>query len=62
MGKVIPWECITNVLHDNDHTRTLSSSDWEWVQMWEEWKLMMDHLVVVSAAKVELVQEDEEEE
>ena len=36
MGEIIPRKCITNALHKNECTRTLASSDLEWVQMQEE--------------------------
>ena len=60
MVEVIPGECITNVLHKNKCTWTLSAG-WDGVQMWEEWKLTMDYAAVVIQAMVELMEEDEKE-
>ena len=60
MGEVIPGECITNALHKNENTKTLSSS-WDGVQIWEEWKLMANCTVETSQAMVEPIEEDKEE-
>ena len=61
MGEFIPEECITNVLHENMYTYTLSSADQDWVQMWEEWKVVVDHTAALSKATAEPMQEDKEE-
>ena len=58
MGEVIPGEYITNVLHKNKHTQTVSFLDHKWVQMWEDrvkWKLVVDCPVVVSIAIAETI-------
>ena len=36
MREVSPGKCITNALHENEQTLTLSSSEEDWAQMWEE--------------------------
>ena len=61
MGEVIPGKCITNALQQNNLTLTLFS-DWDWAQMWEEWRPTANHAVVVSQATVELMQKDKGEE
>ena len=33
MGEVIPKQLVTNVLHQNERTKTLSSLDREWLQI-----------------------------
>ena len=35
VGEVIPGECISNALYENECTWTLSL-DWDWVQVWEQ--------------------------
>ena len=62
MGEAIPREWVINVLHKNEHNWTLASSDQEWEQMWEEQKLTVDHVTVVSVAMAEPMEEDEKEE
>ena len=47
MGKVIPWEFVTNALFKNKCNQTLSTSDCYKVQIWVEQKLEADHVVVV---------------
>ena len=60
MGEVIPRECITNVLHENEYNQILSLG-WDGAQMWEEWKLLADHTALVSQAMAEPMEEEEEE-
>ena len=36
MGEVIPRECITNMIHENNYSRTLSSSDYSRIRIVEE--------------------------
>ena len=60
MGGVILRKCITNAFHENKHTWTLSS-DWDWVQMWERWRPMVDHAAAISEAVPEPMEEDKEE-
>ena len=43
-------------------TQTVFSSDWDGSHMWEEWKLMVDCMAVVSKAVVEPKEKHEEEE
>ena len=65
MGEVIPGECITNTLYENDHTRSLSSSDNSWERLvWERMQELhvMNHAVVSSAATAEPMREEDEEE
>ena len=65
MGEVIPWECITNALYENNHFRTLLFSDCSWMRLVEErvqQQCMVDHTVVESAVMPKLMREDKEEE
>ena len=65
MGEVIPGECVTNVLHENNHLRIMSSSDYSWERLvWERMQQqpLVDHVLVASAAVVEPMRRDEEEE
>ena len=60
-GEVTPIKCITNTLYKNKHTRTLSLNQ-EWVPIWEEQKLTTNHTGAASAAAVEPIKENDEEE
>ena len=56
---------MTSMLHENNRSRTLSSSDHSWMRLVEEkvqqW-CAADGALVVNAALVEPMSEDEEEE
>ena len=59
MGDVISRECVTNKTYEHKHRQALSSLDWEWVQIWEDQKLTVGYMAVVSETMAELMEEDE---
>ena len=65
MGEVVPGECMTNALYEDNHVSTLSSSDQSWVRLaWEEMLELhaVGHAMGASAPVAEPMREDEEEE
>ena len=62
MGEIIPRECITNALYEDNHLRVLSSLElsWEWHILEVMLQVFVEgYTVEASAPVVELIREKE---